>query len=502
MASGQTGATNIDSVIRDFVATASGTYYIQVGSSSSQPTYHLMAIRNADFDLEGNDTTATAQAILSNLDAGQQRVLGAIGNTSSVLDVDKGAWNSSGSHTSTDKNYTLGSSGGIFRDYVVFSLSGIAQPIIGASLVYFNPTSGYSSSNLTDTLGIFDVSTPIATLEASGSSQTAIYDDLGTGVSYGQRTVSTADNNANVTVPLNSAGVSYLNSKLNSSVAFGGSITTLVGQSAHLFSGTANFGVMLVLQFAVPDVYKITVAAGQALQLATSTPNGGTGEPNNAFDPKLRLLDSNGVQLAADDNGAADGRNALINYTATSAGTYYVEVSSALGTFGDYVLTVGNPVAPPAFQVATITPANGALVKFATNTIRVDFNQGVYLPSLTASDLLVDGVSVATGLTQIDSDSFTFILPGIGLSQGAHTLSLAAGSVTNLQQTPLSAFTSTVTMSIVGPRVVATSLAPGAATLPGSLSYQITFDKAVKVANLTADDFSLRESAGRELFAS
>src|SRR5262249_53211301 len=153
-------------------------------------------------------------------------------------------------------------------------------------------------------------------------------------------------------------------------------------------------------------VYKVTAnAAGQVFQLATSTPSDGPGEFVNTLDPRLRVLNSSGTELASDDNSGSDGRNALLTFTAPAAGTYFIEVSASTATptptKGEYVLSItGNTVTPPSFQVTTTNPANGAVLRLAPTTMTVDFNDAVLVPSLQAPDLKVDGVS-ATGFTVV-----------------------------------------------------------------------------------------------------
>ena len=63
------------------------------------------------------------------------------------------------------------------------------------------------------------------------------------------------------------------------------------------------------------------------------------------------------------------------------------------------------PLAPP-FQVTSVNPPNGTLLHVSPTTITVNFNGAVYVPSVDASDLLIDGASTATGVTQIDGDTF------------------------------------------------------------------------------------------------
>lgn len=60
LATSTTSATNVDAAVVDFVATTAGTYYAQVtGDDTTQ--YNLTVLRGATFDLEANDTSATAQ---------------------------------------------------------------------------------------------------------------------------------------------------------------------------------------------------------------------------------------------------------------------------------------------------------------------------------------------------------------------------------------------------------------------------------------------------------
>ena len=64
IATGVSGATNVDSAISNFVAPANGVYYAQVTSGASVP-YDLVITRSAAFDIETNDTAATAQSLNS-----------------------------------------------------------------------------------------------------------------------------------------------------------------------------------------------------------------------------------------------------------------------------------------------------------------------------------------------------------------------------------------------------------------------------------------------------
>ena len=112
-------------------------------------------------------------------------------------------------------------------------------------------------------------------------------------------------------------------------------------------AGAANFN----------DIYQVDLAAGATLNLKTFTPGDGAGEFVNTFNPRLRVLNTTGTQLAINDNGAPDGKNAVLTYTNTGiAGKFFVEVSSTTttSTQGEYVLRVaGNSAVRPLSRLQT-----------------------------------------------------------------------------------------------------------------------------------------------------
>lgn len=92
------------------------------------------------------------------------------------------------------------------------------------------------------------------------------------------------------------------------------------------------------------DWFSVTLTAGTSYVFRQ---NGGT-----LVDPLLRLRDANGVVIAANDDGGG-GSNPLINYTAVTSGTYYLEANTAdagqpagTGTYTVSAAVNGSP--PPA----------------------------------------------------------------------------------------------------------------------------------------------------------
>ena len=115
---------------------------------------------------------------------------------------------------------------GDMRNFIVFDLSGVSQPIVSAKIAGFIPgPTGYQSGDPSENLELHDVITPIATL-INGAGGLAAHADLGSGVVYGSRTMTNADEGSVVEIELNAAAIAALNSS-HGLFGIGGSITTL-----------------------------------------------------------------------------------------------------------------------------------------------------------------------------------------------------------------------------------------------------------------------------------
>lgn len=93
------------------------------------------------------------------------------------------------------------------------------------------------------------------------------------------------------------------------------------------------------------DFYRIEVDAGTLIQASTRTPLDAGANPLNGLDPFLSLYDPTGAKVTVNDDGAADGRNASLDHTATLDGVYTVRVSAEHFTIGEYVLVMDTAVA-------------------------------------------------------------------------------------------------------------------------------------------------------------
>ncbi len=162
----------------------------------------------------------------------QQLILN--GGAITLTAMDMGWYDYKGLHVAVNKDYivgdcSIGTCGGVgaYNNFFEFDLSGVTVPITSAQLSLGNPStkpgySGLSSSTYTT----YDVSTPLSALSSDNTSAVGIYNDLGSGTSYGFATVSAADNGTQVMFGLNAAGLASLNAAEGSQWAVGGTLGT------------------------------------------------------------------------------------------------------------------------------------------------------------------------------------------------------------------------------------------------------------------------------------
>lgn len=164
--------------------------------------------------------------------------------------TDSGWYSHAGAHSSNNQNYIAGTTNGqdVFRNFFVFDLSGVTETIVGATFRAYNPSDavtrdtddGYISANATETYGMFEVSTAIASL-TGGSGGVAAFNDFAMGLSYGSREFGTVDNGSIVSLALNAAALVNLNGS-SGQFALGGAVTSLtLGQGRqHVFGFTGG----------------------------------------------------------------------------------------------------------------------------------------------------------------------------------------------------------------------------------------------------------------------
>jgi hypothetical protein len=114
--------------------------------------------------------------------------------------------------------------------------------------------------------------------------------------------------------------------------------TNFTGYTVSLNAAAVSDGDVIDFMDRDYDIFAFTLAANENVAFKTVTPfDHPNRTPTSTVDPRLMILDSDGVLLVADSNGAPDGKNAQLFFEPLITGTYYVAVSSDSGV-GDYVL--------------------------------------------------------------------------------------------------------------------------------------------------------------------
>jgi uncharacterized delta-60 repeat protein len=181
------------------------------------------------------------------------------------------------------------------------------------------------------------------------------------------------------------------------------------------------------------DFYRVAIAAGDTLSIATATPVIGLAGASNTLDPQLDLYDSTGTLVASDLN-SLDGKNASLSYQSTAGGMYTVRVRSTSGT-GAYVLNVTGASTNAAtndapFTVLSTSPTAGTTYIDVLTSITIRTTEAFDERTVNAGDLTINGIAAATVTVQsADTLTFQFAKP----IRGSTVFAIAAGSLTDLQ---------------------------------------------------------------------
>lgn len=214
--------------------------------------------------------------------------------------------------------------------------------------------------------------------------------------------------------------------------------------------------------FLVPsggDLYSITLAADEGLQLRTSTPlDDPAGNPPNELDPRLIVYDPGGNLIVMDDN-SADGKNAELVFTAGSAGDYLIHVVAESGT-GEYLLEASTPTGAPTVTGIQLNagyvdpesagPTTWSQQRSGIYNIEVTFSEdmgAIDVSDLTLANLGVDADGDTDQMMTLDSSqlnvvgnvltiSFDPTISGQDLPDGVYEL-VVKGSATSAGGVPL-----------------------------------------------------------------
>lgn len=170
----------------------------------------------------------------------------------------QGYWSDTLSNYDENDNYATGINpfGDLSRNFFTFALSSLTLPVISArlELTHFY----YDSTAESETFGLFDVSTDAVTLNNNVGSSTSIYDDLGSGVSYGEFEVLSDGLETDVlSFQLNSAALADINVAKGGWFSIGGALLSFgspVGDGTEsIFGSSQDGGVQRLVVEVIPE---------------------------------------------------------------------------------------------------------------------------------------------------------------------------------------------------------------------------------------------------------
>jgi hypothetical protein len=148
-----------------------------------------------------------------------------------------------------------------YRNFFVFDLSGVSDPIVSATLRIDGGDIAYRSTAPSEPYSIYGVTSPVADVIAPPDAVTgaSVFGDLGSGVVFASTAISASDDGTTVSIAINANGINAFNTSTGLLVV-GGAMTQLGDSSAGgdewLFAGAGISPVthQLVLETApVPE---------------------------------------------------------------------------------------------------------------------------------------------------------------------------------------------------------------------------------------------------------
>jgi PEP-CTERM motif-containing protein len=160
--------------------------------------------------------------------------------------IDSNSSYETGEHPESDSNQ--------LRSFFTFDLSTLdlsAQTLLSATFEAVRYV--YGSPDESETIAFFDVTTPAGTLNNNTGVNAAIFDDLGSGTSYGWFEVPAYSDSATeaLVFSLNAAALADIAAGAGGFFSIGGSLQSITtdGESAGFFSGSGSSGIQrLVLE--------------------------------------------------------------------------------------------------------------------------------------------------------------------------------------------------------------------------------------------------------------
>ncbi len=184
-------------------------------------------------------------------------------------------------------------------------------------------------------------------------------------------------------------GSDISNGSIATAVSLSGAFD-LAESSAIANSTTIPHATVVATTHGSVEYYRLTVTAGETVTFDID---------NASFDSTLRLVDFGGVELASNDDNAADGgseTDSSLTHTFATAGTYYIQVGRWVSGSAPFVSG-----APPANQTYTLHVSSPSQTPVPINLLGSTMNGDA------GADILTGGTGADTLNGGADDDSLT-----------------------------------------------------------------------------------------------
>lgn len=166
----------------------------------------------------------------------------------------QGWWSTNTRNSNDNDNYIVGdTSRKPVRNFFTFNLAAFAGQVVTSATLKLQRYGGAGSS--THTLGLFDVSTPASVINQKiNNPDPVIYNDLGTGKSYGSYEISTSgDPNEIISFNLNSNAIADINASNNRFFSIGGALLDNLGPGEQFLFGFSGNKAQTLVVNTVPE---------------------------------------------------------------------------------------------------------------------------------------------------------------------------------------------------------------------------------------------------------
>jgi hypothetical protein len=312
-------------------------------------------------------------------------------------------------HAAANNNYIVGSNSfanALYRNFFTFPLTGLdltGKQVVGATLSVVDNGS-FNGSIPTLTYVLYDVSTPAATLGATYAASdpvvTSVYNDLGTGQTYGSYTSATAVTGGRRTYVLNAAALADIVARAGQNFTIGGLVPEAQPPAEIFLFGSTGIG------------------------------NGGIGQQTLT----LELADAPAITTGTVGTAACAGAALSVPFTAAgtfAAGNVFAaQLSDAAGSFATPV-TIGTLASTSSGTIAATVPAATA-------------GGSGYRVRVVSSNPVVTGTDNGSAITITALPTLTLLSPATGLVGTQVTI-----SGTNLSGATAVRFNGTAASSLV-----------------------------------------------------